>query len=138
MLGRPYRIVGTVVTGRQRGTTLGFPTANLADIPHLLPAEAVYAGVAQLADDSLHLAAVNIGPQPTFAQPQPCVEAHLLGYSGQLGGQRLGLHLLARLRDQARFDDANALAAQLQRDVEQVRALAEHLSHARSGQLVPL
>jgi riboflavin kinase/FMN adenylyltransferase len=138
MLGRPYRIVGTVTAGKRRGAALGFPTANLAGIPHLLPGDAVYAGVAQLADDSLHLAAVNIGPQPTFAQGQPCVEAHLLDYSGRLRGQRLGLHLLARLRGQVRFSDTDELAAQLQRDVEQARTFAEQLIRLRSERCLPL
>ena len=138
MLGRPYRIVGTVTAGKQRGASLGFPTANLAGIPHLLPSNAVYAGVAQLADDSLHLAAANIGPQPTFAQGQPCVEAHLLDYSGRLRGQRLGLHLLAKLRSQVHFSDTCKLAAQLQRDVEQTRTFAEQLTRLRAEWRLPL
>ena len=138
MLGRPHRIVGIVAEGKRRGASLGFPTANLADHPHLLPREAVYAGVAQLADDSLHLAAINVGPQPTFAQGRSCVEAHLLGYSGELRGQRLGLHLLAKLREQVRFSDADELSAQLGRDVEQTRGHAEQLVRMRSEWRPPL
>jgi riboflavin kinase/FMN adenylyltransferase len=138
MLGRPYRIAGAVTAGRRRGAALGFPTANLDGIPHLLPAEAVYAGVAQLAGGALHLAAINVGPQPTFAQERPCVEAHLLDYCGQLRGQRVGLHLLARLRGQVCFSDAVQLAAQLRRDVVQVRARAESLERMRAGRRVPL
>jgi riboflavin kinase/FMN adenylyltransferase len=138
MLGRPYRIVGTVTAGRQRGASLGFPTANLTSIPHLLPAPAVYAGIAQLADGSLHLAAVNIGPQPTFEQQQPSVEAHLLDYSAQLRGQRLGLHLLARLRDQTRFADTDQLAAQIRRDVEQTRGMAGELARMDGARRLPI
>src|SRR6185437_5941479 len=44
MLGRPYRIAGTVVAGAQRGGTLGFPTANLEAIATVLPSHGVYAG----------------------------------------------------------------------------------------------
>lgn len=138
MLGRPYRIAGFVTSGQQRGRALGFPTANLAEHPHLLPREAVYAGVAQLADDSLRLAAMNIGPQPTFAQDRPCVEAYVLDYAGRLRGQRLGLYLLAKLREQRRFNDPDELAAQLQRDVEHTRALADRLTRMRAERRMPL
>ena len=121
MLGRPYRIAGMVVGGDQRGRTIGFPTANLAGIPHLLPQEAVYAAVAQLDDDSLHLAAVNVGPQPTFGGQTSRVEAYLLDHNGDLSGRRMALHLLERLRSQMRFAGADALVAQLHRDVDAVR-----------------
>lgn len=138
LLGRPHRITGVVSRGHGRGLDLGCPTANLDEIPHLLPREAVYVAVAQLADSRLHLAAVNIGPQPTFAQARACVEAHLLDFSGELHGQRLGLHLLAQLRGQVRFSGADELASQLHRDVEQTRAYAAELTRMRSERLVPL
>ncbi len=127
MLGRPYRVVGSVHPEEGRGASLGFPTANLAGIPHLLPQEAVYVGVAQLGDGSLHLAAINIGPQPTFSQERCRVEAHLLDFRGDLRGQRLGLHLLARLRGQVRFAGPEPLVAQLRQDVEASRGFAGRL-----------
>ena len=43
LLGRSYRIAGTVIAGARRGRTIGFPTANLGDVPTLLPANGVYA-----------------------------------------------------------------------------------------------
>ena len=121
MLGRPYRVVGTIVTGRGRGTGLGFPTANLNGSVHLLPQQAVYAAVAQFDDGELHLAAVNVGPQPTFDQAEPHVEAHLLDYAGDLRGHRLGLHFLARLREQQKFAGTAQLAEQIQCDIEAAR-----------------
>ena len=124
MLGRPHRICGTVVTGKQRGRSLNYPTANLDQVPQLLPPQAVYAAVAQLADDSFHPAAVNIGPQPTFGQTRSCIEAHLLDFSGQLRDQRLALHLLARLRSQICFDNPAKLKQQLKTDVADTRRLA--------------
>ncbi len=133
LLGRPHRICGTVVTGKQRGASLNYPTANLDAVPQLLPREAVYAAVAQLADDSLYPAAVNIGPQPTFGQARSCVEAHLLDFSGQLRGRRLGLHLLAKLRDQVRFDSVAELQQQLKTDVADTRGFADQLERIRAG-----
>ena len=138
MLGRPYRITGLVSDGKHLGHTIGFPTANLERVPQLLPGHAVYAAVGQLEDDSLHLAAVNIGPQPTFSDDHTRVEAYLLDYSGHLRTHRLGLYLLARLRDQRRFDDVASLTEQLRRDVEAVRALAPALAELRAGPLLGL
>lgn len=135
MLGRPYRIAGVVGHGEHRGAELGFPTANVDGIPHLLPAHAVYAAVAQLAGGALHLAAVNIGPQPTFGQAGSRVEAHLLDWRGSLRGARLGLHLLGRLREQVRFASVERLVAQLRMDVGAVRTMAPAVERLRG---VPL
>lgn len=137
MLGRPYRITGTVGKGAGRGAGLGFPTANLGVIVHMLPQEAVYAAAAQLGDGALHLAAVNIGPQPTFEQSQPRVEAHLLDYQGDLRGRRIALHFLARLREQQRFAAPADLVAQLGRDVAAARALAGQMDELRRAGLIP-
>lgn len=138
MLGRPYRIAGVVGHGHHRGVELGFPTANLEGVPHLVPAQAVYSGIAQLEDGTLHLAAVNIGPQPTFDQPESRIEAHLLDHTGSLRGQRLGLYLLRRLRGQRRFAGPEELIEQLRRDVEQTRAQAPQREALRHRPLLPL
>ena len=128
MLGRPYFVAGVVSGGDQRGRTIGFPTANIEQIPHLLPQEAVYAAVAQLEDKSLHLAAVNVGRQPTFDGHRSRVEAHVLDFSGDLMGQRMGLHFLERLRSQTRFGGIDALIAQIRADVVAVRRHAGTLA----------
>jgi riboflavin kinase/FMN adenylyltransferase len=138
MLGRPYRLVGTTVAGDKRGARLGFPTANLDDIWHLIPQHAVYAAVAQLDDGRLHLAAVNVGPQPTFDQMQARVEAHLLDFEGELHGRRLGLHFLARLREQSRFGSVEELVACVRADVARVREFAPELATLRDSELLGL
>lgn len=138
MLGRPYRIVGTVGHGEHRGTELGFPTANLDAVPHLLPGHAVYAAVAQLEDGRLHMAAVNIGPQPTFGQMTSRVEAHLLDFDEPLRRERLGLHLLERLRGQVRFEGPAALVEQLTADVKRTRELRPALERIRDAGTWPL
>jgi riboflavin kinase/FMN adenylyltransferase len=138
MLGRPYRMVGTVGGGAGRGARLGFPTANLEDVRHLLPQEAVYAAVAQLQEGSLRPAAVNVGPQPTFGAPEPRVEAHLLDFTGDLRGQRLGLHFLARLREQTRFSSPDALAEQFGRDIAATREFTGELEQLGRSAFIPL
>lgn len=139
MLGRPYRIAGSVGRGSGRGRPLGFPTANLESVPHLLPRAAVYAAAAQLESGAFHLAAVNIGLQPTFGEDtRPRVEAHLLDFDANLRERRLGIHLFARLRDQVKFAGPNELADQLRRDVAAARNYAGLLEELRSAPHVPL
>lgn len=123
MLGRPHRIVGRVVAGDARGRRIGFPTANLAEIEQMTPEPGVYAAIAQTESNEFHRAAVNIGPQPTFGQPIPRVEAHLLEFQEELSGQLLGLHFVERLRETVRFDSVEMLTAQLQQDVDRCRLL---------------
>ncbi len=135
MLGRPYRVTGLVEHGESRGAKLGFPTINLGALVHLLPQYAVYAALAQLADGALHPAAVNIGPQPTFGDGTARVEAHLLDFSGNLRGQRVGLHFLSRLRDQIKFPTVAALTEQLRHDVAATRIVAAHTGQV---DLIPL
>ncbi len=136
MLGRPHRIVGRVGSGAGRGVGLGFPTANLDNIAHLVPQEAVYAAVAQMRSGPLHLAAVNVGPQPTFDQPGLRVEAYLLDHEGDLRQQPLALHFLARLREQERFADEAALITQIQRDVAATREYADQLGKLKQSKLL--
>ncbi|SFJ06513.1 bifunctional riboflavin kinase/FAD synthetase [Planctomicrobium piriforme] len=116
LLNRRYAISGVVSEGAQRGRTLGFPTANLEQIPTLLPAEGVYATWCRLPQGSFP-AAVNIGPNPTFAEMRSKVEAHLIGYSGDLYGQKILLEFVARLRDLRPFASVAELQEQITKDV---------------------
>jgi riboflavin kinase/FMN adenylyltransferase len=138
MLGRPHRIVGTTGRGASRGAGLGFPTANLEQIQHVLPQYAVYAAIAQLPSGGLHLAAVNIGPQPTFSDQQARVEAHLLDFDGDLHERRIGLHFLARLREQIAFRSVSELIEQLHRDVATTRGFTGEVDELLRQRPMPL
>lgn len=131
MLGRPHRIVGTVAAGDARGRTIGFPTANLAEIAQMSPGHGVYAAFAQLDDGRMIASAVNVGPQPSFDQQTSRVEAHLIDFDGDLRGARLGLHFLARIRGQQRFDSIDGLKSQITRDVDQSRKIASEAGEWR-------
>jgi len=138
MFGRPYRVVGVTGHGQGRGATLGLPTVNLEAIPHVLPQEAVYAAAAQLESGQLCLAAVNIGPQPTFAQMRSRVEAHLLDFAGDLRGRPVGLHFFARLREQTRFASADELVAQIHADIAATRTFAQRVAELQGQGVAPL
>jgi riboflavin kinase/FMN adenylyltransferase len=124
LLGRPYRIAGTVVEGAKRGRTIGFPTANLDGVETLVPAVGVYAGRAWV-DDRIYSAAANVGPNPTFGEDARKIEIHLLDYAGNLYGRRLAVEFLAKLRDTKPFGSADELVEQLERDVEATRKFAD-------------
>lgn len=123
-LTAPYRISGIVGEGDGRGRILGFPTANLAEIPMLVPAEGVYAGRAH-ACGRTHGAAVHIGPNPTFSGTVAKVEVHLLDFGGDLYGSALEVELLARVREIATFSSPAELKEQLEKDVSRAREIVK-------------
>lgn len=137
LLGAPYQVRGTVGEGARRGRTLGFPTANLSGVETVLPRDGVYAGRARLArtSDRWQPAAINVGPNPTFAEHQRKLEVHLLDFSGDLYGRLLDVEFIERLRDTRPFSGPEELKHQLDRDVRRVREVAGSLAreHPPSG-----
>jgi riboflavin kinase/FMN adenylyltransferase len=123
LMNRPYRLRGKVGTGRQRGRTLGFPTANLEQVETLVPGDGVYA-VRVYQGKDVWPGAANIGPNPTFREQTRKVEVHLIGFQGDLVGQGLAVDFLERLRETRPFASVDQLVEQLRQDVEQARKLA--------------
>jgi riboflavin kinase/FMN adenylyltransferase len=122
-LGRRFAVDGRVVRGAGRGTGLGWPTANLETHPRVqLPAVGIYAGRARTTDGD-HVAAINVGSNPTFGEEPVHVEAYLLDYEGALVGQDISIEFWERLRDEVRFETAEELSEQIARDVERTRAV---------------
>ena len=126
-LGRWYKVSGEVVRGDGRGSTLGFPTANIS-VPadKYIPKSGVYACVAMVGGEK-YAAAVNIGVRPTFdgSAATILIEAHLLNIQRSLYGQTVALHFVEWLREEKRFSRVHDLVEQIQQDVEHTRALVE-------------
>ena len=125
-LGHPYQLTGHVEHGEHIGTQLGFPTANL--VPYeslqLVPATGAYAVQVMLDNDTqLYAGMMNIGKRPTFEGHRTTLEVHVLHLDKDLYGQRVTVSFIQRLRDEQRFDSAEALKGQLQRDAQQVENL---------------
>ena len=117
LLGRPYSISGKVVHGAHLGRDLGFPTANIP-LPHRPPLAGIY--VVQVEGHGRGVA--SLGHRPTVNPvPRPLLEVHLLDRNPSLYGQRLRVRFLRKLRDEAKFNDLDALRQAIARDAAQAR-----------------
>ncbi|WNL42843.1 bifunctional riboflavin kinase/FAD synthetase [Halomonas sp. PAMB 3264] len=121
LLGRPYSVSGRVVRDQQLGRTIGAPTANLPLLPQPLTLRGVFAVIAELADGRRYSGVANVGFRPTVGAKRPTLEVHLFDFEGDLYGQRLTVYPCARLRGEVKFDDFDALKAQIQRDQARAR-----------------
>ena len=129
MLGRNYRFSGEVISGRGWGKRLGMPTINIAfPARKVLPAPAVYAARARLDDAAEWLpAALSIGNNSSVGGSEISVEFHVIGHSIPTP-QMAEVEMVRWYRAQQHFEKLDLLAAQMQRDVEEI---AEMLRHAQ-------
>lgn len=117
LLGRFYRVSGTVVHGQNRGgRLLGFPTANVHLVDELFPKTGVYCCWAEL-DGQVHQAVANIGYNPTFGNDVLSVEVYIMDFSADLYGRELKVHFVQRLRGERKFSGLDELKAQIGKDV---------------------
>lgn len=122
ILGRYHAVSGRVVHGREIGTMLGYPTANIAVCNELIPADGVYAVLVAL-DDKLVFGACNIGTCPTFDAVERSVEVFLLDFKGELYDKELAFCFVQRLRGEKKFPDADSLIKAIGDDVASTRKI---------------
>ncbi len=118
MLGRPYSIMGTVVTGMTIGRQIGYPTANLDPHHEAIPPSGVYIVQVRIAGET-HFGMLNIGFRPTFDamdDMQESVEVHILDFARDIYKQDMEVVILRKLRDERRFLNSDALIQQIQHD----------------------
>ncbi len=122
ILGRCYQISGRVVHGREIGSSLGFPTANVSTVNELIPADGVYAVKVKVEGEYVK-GACNIGCNPTFDGNLRTVEVFLLDFSRQIYEQSVEMNFVQRLRSERRFRDTVALKEQICLDVAAARSI---------------
>ncbi len=122
LLGAPFHVEGKVIRGHGRGRDLGFATANLNWEAELIPPDGVYAVVAYL-DGKRCPAVVNIGTNPTFDDKVLSIEAHVLGFSGDIYKQQIRLAFYERLREEIKFKGPKELIEQIKKDVSNTREI---------------
>ena len=118
-LGRWHTVCGPVVLGDQRGRDLGYPTANLTFGEQIIPRYGIYAARVQVLDSphaGFYDGVASIGERPTFGVNAPNFEVHLFDFTGDLYGAEISAGLVSYLRGEERFDNAETLIAQMDRD----------------------
>ncbi|MEY2494509.1 MAG: riboflavin kinase / adenylyltransferase [Verrucomicrobiota bacterium] len=122
MLGREYTILGTVKAGEQLGRKLGFPTANLSAHSEQFPPNGVYVTEARLRG-ALYRGVANLGYRPTVTEgkPERLLELHLFDLNKDIYGEEVEVRFLRYLRPEQKFENIDALKAQIAHDVEEAR-----------------
>jgi len=127
LLGRAYEMRGRVVYGNQLGRKLGFPTANIRMRRRKLPLSGIFAvrvrGID--ADDAhvAHDAVASLGWRPTVDGTEPLLEVHVFDWSGSLYGRELDVEFVAKIRDEEKFADLDALVRRMHVDASEARRL---------------
>ncbi|MFD1735862.1 bifunctional riboflavin kinase/FAD synthetase [Bacillus salitolerans] len=123
LLGRNYKIKGTIIHGEKRGRTIGFPTANIKmEEQYLLPKLGVYV-VKLKVRDTWYEGVCNIGLKPTFHDDlkEVSIEVHLLEFSDTIYDQKVELEFIARIRDEQKFGNIQELIDRIHRDVSEAK-----------------
>jgi riboflavin kinase / FMN adenylyltransferase len=127
LLGRPYSMRGRVVRGEQLGRRLGYPTANIRMRRRKLPFTGIHAvrvrGVDLDNAHTAHAGVASLGFRPTVQGTEPLLEAHVFDYEGSLYGRELEVEFVAKIRDEEKFENLDALVQQMHRDAAEARRL---------------
>ena len=126
-LGHFHRMSGAVEHGCGIGARLLFPAANL--IPRgasIVPARGVYATKVTLENGETYPGVTNVGTRPTVSDGKAVtVETYLIGFSGDMYGQRIRVEFCRRLRGEEKFSSTQALHDQIAQDIEQAKGILE-------------
>jgi len=128
LLGKPFKLSGKVLKGKQLGRTIGSPTANIALKRVKSPLHGVYA--VRVSGGGLSSAAgvANVGVRPTVNDGTLAnLEVHLFDFDGDLYGERLSVEFMTKLRDEKKFESLDALKAAIAADQQAARSW--HASH---------
>ncbi|MEE8279868.1 MAG: bifunctional riboflavin kinase/FAD synthetase, partial [Alphaproteobacteria bacterium] len=134
-LGRFWELEGRVEEGNRRGKGLGFPTANLGLGEYLRPATGIYAvraGLDQGRDTVWRDGVASLGRRPTFGGRELLLEVHLFDFSADLYGRHLRVAMIEFLREERKFDRADALIAQMREDAERAREVLAEVDAAHA------
>lgn len=121
LLGGPFTIIGRVVEGRARGKTLGFPTANIQPENEITPPGVFITKT--IVGHRSYISLTNIGHRPTFRHNKPArkkavVECHIIGLNRDIYGKKIEISFLKKLREEKKFESAEILARQIEKDLE--------------------
>ena len=118
LLGKGITIYGTVISGKRRGRTLGFRTANIDPHHEVIPPQGVYVVKVRI-DKKYYKGVLNIGFCPTFKykQKEPAIEVHIIGFNASLYNKHIELFFVKKIRPEKHFKSKEALREQISRDI---------------------
>ncbi len=122
LLGHTWRVAGEVKGGHHRGTGMGYPTTNIGLSPGTALAHGIYA-VCVHVGDKVYAGAAYLGTRPTFDNGDAVLETFLLDFDGNLYGKTIELEFIGFIRGDRKFDDTDALVAQMDKDVARAREI---------------
>ncbi|MDP3791171.1 MAG: bifunctional riboflavin kinase/FAD synthetase [Candidatus Omnitrophota bacterium] len=126
LLGRPFSILGTVVSGTKLARTLGYPTANLNPHHEAIPPSGVYA-VKVVHKEKEYKGVVNIGVRPTFYNhghdKETSIEVHIFDFHGKIYGKDLEVIFIRKIRDEKKFNTIDSLIEQIKKDASKAEKL---------------
>jgi riboflavin kinase/FMN adenylyltransferase len=123
LLGRPFRMGGHVVHGRQLGRKLGYPTANLRLGRRVPPIGGIFAVRVHAASFGVRAGVASLGVRPTVYGTEPLLEAHLFDFDADIYGERIEVEFVKKLRDEEKFPDLDALVRQMDLDAAEARRI---------------
>ncbi|MEI8054575.1 MAG: bifunctional riboflavin kinase/FAD synthetase [bacterium] len=117
-LGRPYRVMGQVIHGRQLGRDLGFPTANIHLVRRELPLEGVYAVKVYDSGKEILFGVANIGFRPTVSGKCKSFEVYIFNFNANIYGKRITIEFCEKIRDEQKFASLKELKLQIEKDIK--------------------
>lgn len=121
ILGREYSVMGKVINGDNRGTKLGFPTANIELLDnYVIPKNGVYM-TNTIIDNKKYVSATNIGYNPTFDNKNLKFETYILDFNENIYGEMIEIKFIDFIRDDIKFNDVNSLIKQMELDIEWIK-----------------
>jgi riboflavin kinase / FMN adenylyltransferase len=130
LLGRPYRMLGQVIRGKELGRTLGFPTANLRLMRRKSPVCGILAVLVRGIGEGILPAVASLGTRPTVDGKEVLLEVHVFDFAGDLYGREIEVEFVAKLRDEVKFDSLDLMMVQMKIDAANAR---EVLSKVKCG-----
>lgn len=132
-LGSLFPVSGTVQKGAQRGSQLGFPTANVT-VPKekILPHDGVYTTIT-IYKGKKYPSITNIGKNPTFDLDHLSVECHIFNFDKIIYGDNLIIYFVEKIRDEIKFKDINQLKEQIKADCETAQKYLQKRQALLSG-----
>ena len=122
LLGYEWFVIGEVLHGRKIGRTIGYPTANLRLAEDCQLKHGIYA-VRLAVDGVSHPGVASFGRRPTFDNGAPLLEIFVFDFVGDLYGKTVEATFVSFIREEAKFDDVDALVAQMDRDSAAARRI---------------